>query len=192
MDVAHADVAIALAEEYAAEHGQAALFDQLLIPALALIETDRHKGALEPQTERFAFDTVRQILDELHDDGAEATAARHVCILPARDQADELAGAMLARLLPGAQVFSAKSLAAEALEQVGEGACRVMCISAVPPHAASHASYLARRLKKQFPKLRIVVALWTNEGVDKVRPRLLGAGIDEVATRLPEVLAQLR
>jgi predicted PurR-regulated permease PerM len=186
------DESIALADEYAAEHGQAALFDTLLIPALALIETDRHKGALEPETERFAFDTTRHILDELGEDGTQTTVAPHVCILPARDQADELAGAMLARLLPGAQVFSAKSLATETLEQVGEGACRVMCISAVPPHAASHASYLARRLKKQFPKLRIVVALWTNEGVDKVRPRLLGAGIDEVATRLPEVLAQLR
>lgn len=186
------DEAVALADEYAAEHGQAALFDTLLIPALALIETDRHKGALEPETERFAFDTMRHILDELGEEGTETAAAAHVCILPARDQADELAGAMLARLLPGAQVFSAKSLATETLEQVGEGACRVMCISAVPPHAASQASYLARRLKKQFPKLRIVVALWTNEGVDKVRPRLLGAGIDEVATRLPEVLAQLR
>ena len=186
------DESIALADEYAAEHGQAALFDTLLIPALALIETDRHKGALEPETERFAFDTTRQILDELGEDGTETTAAPHVCILPARDQADELAGAMLARLLPGARMFSAKSLAAETLEQVGEGSCRVMCISAVPPHAASHASYLARRLKKQFPKLRIVVALWTTEGVDRVRPRLLGAGIDEVATRLPEVLAQLR
>lgn len=152
------DEAIALAEEYAAEHGQAALFDQLLI----------------------------------REDGAEAAAAPQVCILPARDQADELAGAMLARLLPGAQVFSAKSLAAETLEQVGEGACRVMCISAVPPHAASHASYLARRLKKQFPKLRIVVALWTSEGIERVKQRLLAAGVDEVATRLPDVLAQLR
>ena len=186
------DEAITLADEYAGEHGQAALFDTLLIPALALIETDRHKGALEPETERFAFDTTRQILDELREDGTETTAAAHVCIVPARDQADELAGAMLARLLPGAQLFSAKSLAAETLEQIGDGACRVMCISAVPPQAASHASYLARRLKKQFPKLRIVLALWTNEGVDKVRPRLLGAGIDEVATRLPDVLAQLR
>ena len=186
------DEAIMIADEYAAEHGQAALFDTLLIPALTLIETDRHKGALEPETERFAFDSMRQILDELREDGADTTAAPHVCILPARDQADELAGAMLARLLPGAQLFSAKSLAAETLEQVGDGACRVMCISAVPPQAASHASYLARRLKKQFPKLRIVVALWTNEGVDNLRPRLLGAGIDEVATRLPDVLAQLR
>ncbi len=186
------DEAMMLADEYAAEHGQAALFDTLLIPALTLIETDRHKGALEPETERFVFDTTRQILDELRDDGTETPAAAHVCILPARDQADELAGAMLARLLPGAQLFSAKSLAAETLEQIGDGACRVMCISAVPPQAASHASYLARRLKKQFPKLRIVLALWTNEGVDKVRPRLVSAGIDEVATRLPDVLAQLR
>ena len=186
------DEAMMLADEYAAEYGQAALFDTLLIPALTLIETDRHKGALEPETERFAFDTTRQILDELREDGTETTAAAHVCILPARDQADELAGAMLARLLPGAQLLSAKSLAAETLEQIGDGACRVMCISAVPPQAASHASYLARRLKKQFPKLRIVLALWTNEGVDKVRPRLASAGIDEVATRLPDVLAQLR
>jgi predicted PurR-regulated permease PerM len=186
------DEAMMLADEYAAEHGQAALFDTLLIPALTLIETDRHKGALEPETERFAFDTTRLILDELREDGTETAAAAHVCILPARDQADELAGAMLARLLPGAQLLSAKSLAAETLEQIGDGACRVMCISAVPPQAASHASYLARRLKKQFPKLRIVLALWTNEGVDKVRPRLVSAGIDEVATRLPDVLAQLR
>jgi predicted PurR-regulated permease PerM len=186
------DESIALADEYAAEHGQAALFDALLIPALALIETDRHKGALEPETERFAFDTTRHILDELGEDGTETTAAPHVCILPARDQADELAGAMLARLLPGAQVFSAKTLATETLEQVGEGACKTICISAVPPQAASHASYLARRMKKRFPKLRIVVALWTNESTDKVKPRLLDAGIDEVATRLPEVLAQLR
>jgi len=186
------DEAMMLADEYAGEHGQAALFDTLLIPALTLIETDRHKGALEPETERFAFDTTRQILDELREDGTETTAAAHVCILPARDQADELAGAMLARLLPGARLLSAKSLAAETLEQIGDGACRVMCISAVPPQAASHASYLARRLKKQFPKLRIVLALWTNEGVDKVRPRLASAGIDEIATRLPDVLAQLR
>jgi hypothetical protein len=34
--------------------------------------------------------------------------------------------------------------------------------------------------------------LWANEGVDKVRPRLASAGIDEVATRLPDVLALLR
>ena len=187
------DEAVALAEEHAQEHGTAALFDQLLIPALGLIEIDRHKRALEPETERFAFDTLRHILEQSGEAAAaEPTGAASVCILPARDQADELAGSMLARLLPGAQLFSAKSLATETLERVGEDSCRAVCISAVPPHAASHAGYLARRLKKSFPKLRIVVALWTSEGLDKLKPRLLEAGADEVATRIPDVLAQLR
>ena len=185
------DDAVALAEEYAGEHGDVEFFDTLLIPALALIETDRHKGALEPQSERFAFDVTRQIL-ELLPERDEQPAAPHVCILPARDEADELAGAMLARLLPGAQLFSAKSLAAEKLERLSTDACRTACISAVPPHAASHAGFLARRLKKQFPKLRIVVALWTSEGMDKIKPRLLEAGVDDVATRVPDVLALLR
>jgi len=185
------DDAIALAEEYAAEHGDAEVFDTLLIPALALIETDRHKGTLEAESGRFAFDVTRQIL-ELLPERDEQPAAAHVCILPARDEADELAGAMLARLLPGAQLFSAKSLASEKLERLSADACRTVCISAVPPHAASHAGFLARRLKKQFPKLRIVVALWTSEGLDKLKPRLLDAGVDEVGTRVPEVLAQLR
>ena len=51
-----------------------------------------------------------------------------MCIIPARDEADELAGAMLARLLPGAQLFSAKSLASEKLERLSAG-CRTVCIS---------------------------------------------------------------
>ena len=185
------DDAIALAEEYAAEHGDAEVFDTLLIPALALIETDRHKGALEQQNERFAFDVMRQIF-ELLPERDEQPAAPHVCILPARDEADELAGAMLARLLPGSQLFSAKSLASEKLERLGHDACRTVCISAVPPHAASHAGFLARRLKREFPRLRIVVALWNSEGLDKIKPRLLDAGVDDVATRIPDVLALLR
>ena len=62
----------------------------------------------------------------------------------------------------------------------------------MPPHAASHAGFLARRLKREFPKLRIVVALWNSEGADKIKPRLLDAGVDDVATRIPDVLALLR
>jgi hypothetical protein len=67
-----------------------------------------------------------------------------------------------------------------------------VCISAVPPHAASHAAYLARRLKKRLPELKVVVALWTSEGIDKIKPRLLSAGVDEVFTRLAEVQSHLR
>jgi len=89
---------------------------------------------------------------------------------------------MLGKLLPGAQVYS------EAPDRM---ACRLACICAVPPHAASHAAYLARRLKKQNPELKVLVALWASDGIDRIKPRLLDAGVDEVATQLPEVLAQI-
>ncbi|HWM44208.1 MAG TPA: AI-2E family transporter [Burkholderiales bacterium] len=183
------DEAIALAEEYVAEHGAASLFETLLIPALALIETDRHKGALAPESERLAFDTARQILDELEtqDTGGAQASCADICVVPARDEADELAGAMLARLLPGAQFFSLENL-----ERAGESACRVICISAVPPHAASQAAYLARRLKKRRPELKVVVALWASEGLDRLKPRLLANGVDAVFTQLAEVVAHLQ
>jgi len=99
---------------------------------------------------------------------------------------------MLARLLPGARVFPSESLAAETLERVGEEPCGLICICAVPPQGASHAAYLARRLKQRFPKLRIVAALCTAENIEKVKPRLLGAGIDEVVTRLADAEAYIR
>jgi hypothetical protein len=99
---------------------------------------------------------------------------------------------MLARLLPGARLFSFESLAAETLERVGEHGCRLICICAVPPHAANHAAYLARRLKQRFPKVRIVVALCTAESIERVKARLLGAGADEVVTRLADAQAYIR
>lgn len=186
--------ATTLAEEYAREHGVPALYDAILVPALSLAEIDRHQGSLDPARERFAFDTTRQILEDIRGEegNGEKGSSPHVCIIPAHDEADQLAGAMLARLLPGAQLFSSESLAAETLERVGESPCRVICICAVPPHAASHAAYLARRLKQRFPKVRIVVALLTSETVDKIKPRLLGAGVDEVATRLGDAQAYVR
>jgi len=184
--------AATLAEDYAQEHGVGALYDAILIPALSLAESDRHQGALDPARERFVFETTRQIIGQIETEKAGQSASPHVCIIPAHDEADELAGAMLARLLPGSQLFSSERLAAETLERVGEGPCSVICICAVPPHAASHAAYLARRLKQRFPKVRIVVALCTSEGIDKVKQRLLGAGVDEVATRLGDARAYAR
>jgi hypothetical protein len=183
--------ATTLAEEYAREHGAPALYDAILVPALSLAESDRHQGALDAQRARFVFDTTRQIIEETDTDEADPSC-RHACIIPAHDEADELAGAMLARLLPGAQLFSSENLAAETLERVGEGSCRLVCICAVPPQAASHAAYLARRLKKRFPRARIAVALCTSESTERARARLLAAGVDEVSTCLADARAYVR
>lgn len=177
--------AATMAEEFAGTQGAAALFETILIPALSLAESDRHQGSLEPARTRFVLDTTRQIVEEL-DVGDQPRRESEVCIVPAHDEADELAGEMLARLLPGARVSSSENLLGEK-----KAPCETVCISAVPPRAARYAAYLARRLKKAFPKLRIVIALWGSEDIDRVKERLVAAGADEVAATLDAVLAEL-
>lgn len=186
------DEATTLAADYAAERGTTALYDAFLIPALSLAEADREDGNLDAEHERFLADTTRRIIDRTAGEAPAGAAHSNICIVPAHDTADELAGAMLARLLPGAKVFSAEQLAGEMLEGVDAETCAVVCISAVPPHAASHAAYLARRLKKALPRVKVVVALWTNESVARSKPRLLAAGADEVITRMDEAVEELR
>jgi hypothetical protein len=62
----------------------------------------------------------------------------------------------------------------------------------MPPRAATHAAYLCKRLKQRFPELKVLVALWTRENTERAQARLREAGVDQVATRLGEVIEQLR
>jgi predicted PurR-regulated permease PerM len=198
--------AIDLAEEYANEHSLAALHATVLIPALALCERDRHRGAIDEERERFVFETVRRIIEEVEDRKAVkeeaavvASAPRSmpaVCIVGAHDEADHLAGLALARLLPGAdfdaRVIDYPVLAGEVVERVAACGAKVVCISAVPPHAAMQAGYLAKRLKRRLPDVRILVALWTSGDTDKARARLGEAGVDQVVTDAAGAIEQLR
>jgi hypothetical protein len=191
-----------LAEKFANENGLLALYDQVVIPALGLAEQDRHAHALEEQRERFIFETTRRLIEYL-EERKEPTPknvvnrpAPAVCILGAHDEADHVAALVLARMLPApefnAKVIPHPLLAAEAIDEIAQNACKVLCISALPPHAAAHAGHLCKRLKKRFPELKVMVALWTTERSDKLESKLLDTGVDVVATRLPDAIEQLR
>lgn len=192
-----ADEAAEIVEKHVAAHGLASACEEILLPGLALAERDRRKGSLEPIRERFIFESTRRILEEI-DAAAAPNAGQGIacCIVPASDQADELAGAMAAKILPQAETtlmhapFEPKELAA-ALERK---TCRSALISSVPPHAASAAGTLARRLRQRFPELRIVVGLWGAERdlPERHRERLERLGVDAVVTRLGEVEKALK
>ena len=192
-----------LAEDFANEHGLLALHERVVIPALGLGEQDRHAGALDERHQRFIFDTTRHIVEYVEDrknPGEAAAAARRplapLCIVPAHDEADHVAALILARMLPAAEFNPRVSpfplLAGEMLDFIGKEGCKVACISAMPPRAASHAAYLSKRLKQRFPELKIVVALWTSENTERAQARLRDAGVDLIATRLAEAIDQLR
>jgi hypothetical protein len=119
-----------------------------------------------------------------------------VLCLPARDEADEIAGMMLLQLLEAqgvkAVLLSKKTLVGEMLGQVTEQAPGVVCVSALPPFAATHARYLCKRLRPKFPKLNIVVGLWQMSGnTRKAQERLAAIDVHKFVTTLAEATEQI-
>ena len=168
-----------LVEEYVATHGIAATFDEVILPALTLLEVDRRKAAIEPARERFVCEHIARIVEEL-ELAPPAGAAGTICITPARGEPDRLAALMVARLV-----------AAEVGEPVAQKQCKAILISAVPPNAAHDARYLARRFRREFPGAKIVLGLWADEHAD-ARERLGTLGADEMVTRISEAADVLR
>jgi len=197
-----------IADEYLASNSLESLYDKVLLPALSMAEHDRHHGNLDETRQRFIFTTMRELVDDLGlkaiaslslagpqiEDGVEVPApalkaAVPVLCLPARDEADEIAGAMLCQLLEakGLQVvlMSAQTLSGEMLIHVAEEAPSVIVVSALPPLAATHARYLCKRLRPKFPEIKIVVGLWETLGTaKKAQAKLVETGINQVVTTL--------
>lgn len=201
------DEAIEVAEEYLRSNSLESLYDAVLLPALRSAEEERHRGDLDESRLKLIHLTVRELVEDLAArerlvrDEAEAPKAclgngtAEVLCLPARDEADEIVGVMLAQLLDTrhikTEVLSTRTLASEMLEQVGRHDPRVVCVSALPPFATTHARYLCKRLRPAFPDLPIVAGLWQARGGKKAQDRLMATGIDGFATTLAEASGQI-
>jgi len=190
------------------------LYDSVLIPALSLAEQDRHQNRLEDATEKFICQSTRELIDEFSglpaDDSASADGPvepsmaagqsspghpyKVICV-PARDEADEIVGAMLAQLIERAgheaQCVPLGS-AAEMLAQVKEEKPDFICISALPPFAIAHARAFYARLLAQAPNVRIDIGLWNFSGDPlKVSHRLALKEGSRVCTKLAEFIEGL-
>jgi predicted PurR-regulated permease PerM len=168
-----------------------AVYDKVLVPALALAEADRHRGEFDENRYRFIFQSLRDSIEELGErqhamrakEAAEETNAAATqatlapsinsakpCIicLPAHGEADEIAAMMLAQLLELegclVQAVSFSTLVGEMVELVEEHKATLVCISSTPPAALMHARYLCRRLRSRFPDMNLVVGLWGAKG----------------------------
>ncbi len=71
------------------------------------------------------------------------------------------------------------------IEQVTAESIAIVCVSALPPLAATHARYLCKRLRPKFPQLKLIVGLWQTGGITKkTQDRLTATGIDKLVTTL--------
>jgi predicted PurR-regulated permease PerM len=172
-----------VAHLYLNENSLVQLYDSVMIPALAMAEQDRHKGALDQSREEFLFLSIKEMLAEFSEQAERselekaetaieeprearqpaAFAARVFC-LPASDEADEIVAAMLAQLLEQgcctALSFPLDSSLEQMLGLVEPSEADVFFISALPPFAFARARTLSRQLQLRFPRTKTVIGVW--------------------------------
>ncbi|MEO7144259.1 MAG: hypothetical protein ABI165_12250, partial [Bryobacteraceae bacterium] len=207
----------ALSETFLKQNTLVDLYDQIVIPALAMSEEDRHQGSLEPSREAFIVQGLNELVVELADyrpeplragetegetiqepakpSGGPRFSSRVVC-LPASDQADEITAAMLAQVLEKAGYPTISLLVSDSpldvLADVSHHTGDIVCICALPPFALLNARSLSKRLRDRFPKMKIIVGLWNlSEDGDKVQERLGKAFVDTVVTTLKHAVEEL-
>lgn len=218
------DEARVIAVEYLKNKSLEELYDSVLIPALNLAEKDRHRNRIDGDTEKYIAQNTKQLIGELYEmdtqrhresGSAEITAAsadvptsgtlelripaenravKVVCV-PARDEADEIAGTMLAQLLEKSGLRASCVPLQRSSEMIARAMLArpdVVCISALPPFALVHARALYNKLRAQSPEMKIIVGLWNYPGdVERIAARLQLAEGSRMAITLSEVVNEL-
>jgi predicted PurR-regulated permease PerM len=208
------DEARQILEEYLKKKPLEDLYSSVVIPALSLAEQDRHRNELDEERQKFIYQSTRELIEELSDtsedqekegfgerapagsggDG-ELPGTLEILCIPARDEADEIVGILLARALER-QGHRAQSIpiatTGEMLLQVAELKPKVVCISALPPFALDHARALYAKMRAQFSDTHLVVCLWHFEGnLQKATIRMKLTRGDGFFTTLQAILDHL-
>lgn len=206
------------AEAYGQEHGWENVYDDVLIPALALARRDRDQGALTAEEEAGVYEAMQEILDglgapPLSSEPAETAQAGEgtaeapappperpagalVVGCPAHHVSEELIVRMLGQLLQPLghrlEEMPSRALPSEVEALVDELAPAVVFIAVLPPGGLAQAGYLCKRLAQRFPRVRLVVGYWGDERqFDRVLVRLRGAGASYVTTLLLQARSQI-
>ena len=90
-----------------------------------------------------------------------------------------------------ARALPSEALASESLQEVSKDKPPVACVAAVPPPGYMHARYLCRRLRAEFPDLKLVAAILTERDVEEVKKRRPAIAADEMASSLQQALTQI-
>jgi hypothetical protein len=204
------DEAADVVEEYLGTHPPDDIYDRVFLPALVLARENRDSGELSSADEQFIVTATREILGEVvaparapatEDHGEHAVEEFGepplVFACPARDELDELVLLMAQQLLESRrchfEVLSAKVLTAEVMERVARQKPALVAVGSLPPGGLGQTRYLCKRLRRQFPELKLLVARWDCENHDgaRARERLRSAGATQVATSLLQFREQL-
>src|SRR5260370_10560065 len=202
------------AEEFAVKYAETesliALYDKVLIPAIAAVENDAHNGALRVEQRTSALQRIHEIIDDFSGWQGSPTDAQEqklgeitgvtpaigsrVLCLPASAYRDELVDEMLVQLLRK-QGFEAENLPArlkhqELIDRAINVRPQCVCVSVLPPTTIAQARHLTEVIGERLADITIFVGVWSSKvNAVKVKERLRLAHVTEVAFSLAGAIA---
>jgi predicted PurR-regulated permease PerM len=186
------------------------IYDEVVVPALALAQDDSNRGELS----RKLRGRIREGIAEVIETFAALEAAGPHTPLPApepgspvlcvvgRNDLDEAATGLLVQLLHkrniGARLISAESITSpdDAERQVdvrGTASTRIICLSYMS-NSPVKARLLVRKLRrKHLQDTKVIVGFWGARPVsdDTARERLTSIGADEIVTSLQQAVERI-
>jgi predicted PurR-regulated permease PerM len=208
-----ADEAHEIVESYLKEHKPVELYENLLMPALAACRHDHRRERLTEEDRVFAYQLIRQIIEETGRGGflkaskqspeqnvarlVEAETSEHPLLLgyPAHDEADELALLMLAELLYEEgwpmRVLSSGILVSEAIPEFEKSHPAAVCIGSISGGSLLGARQFCKRLRERQPKLCVILGRWLARDKDEETRRRFAECVTEFSHTLSETKNQL-
>ena len=206
------DSAEEFATKYVETESLTALYDKVLIPAIAAVEIDAHSGSLTAEQRTSALQRIHEIIDDFsgweasHSDkdeqksddltGVAPPIGSRVLCLPASAYRDELAGEMLAQLLRN-QGFEAENLPArlkdeELIDRTVEIRPECICVSVLPPTSIAQARHLSAAIHERLGSVTILVGAWSARfDAEKLRERLRATHVSDVAVSLADAVQRV-
>ena len=198
--------------KYVETESLTALYDKVLIPAIAAVEIDAHSGSLTAEQRTSASQRIHEIIDDFSgweasrndkdeqksDDltGVAPPIGSRVLCLPASAYRDELAGEMLAQLLRN-QGFEAENLPArlkddELIDRTLEIQPECICVSVLPPTSIAQARHLCSAIHERLGRVTILVGAWSARfDAEKLRERLRATHVSDVAVSLADAVKRV-
>ncbi len=198
--------AIELAEESVAASSPRQFYEDVGIPVLRLATLDHRSTEASAEHRHRVVSGMSAVMDELRSrHGGEWPQAKlEALCIGGRWTVDTLGAGMAAHALAldGVAVSAAPTAAgavtAELIASLGAEGAKVFVLSYFSPQPQEHAQYFCRRLKRRWPRSKVVLALWNVESAELAALPLADWGVDaavgsintlvsEVATRLDRV-----
>lgn len=187
-----------VAEEHQEKNGLNALYGEILLPVLGMIEQDRQRGALDRARQQEITEDIVEIADEAVEDEEEPPRGPAMACLPSRSGLDT-AAARLARNLLREAGYAAETATLGGLAQPGAARPGLVSISQLNGATLIHIRRLVRRLRTQLGEdMPIVLALagplpdgtGARAAAEELGVSRIVVGLDELQRAVREILGE--